>query len=58
MSKRECSQLVRIRFIFEEPLYWNCIALYLYFVELGYFYLKKKRKREQPVLDFYLPMFI
>lgn len=40
MSKHECSQLMHIKFIFEEPLYRNCIALYLYLVEVGYCYLK------------------
>lgn len=32
MDKHECSQFMHIKFIFEEPLYWNCIALYLYLV--------------------------
>lgn len=32
MNKHECIQLMHIKFIFEEPLYRNCIALYLYLI--------------------------
>lgn len=32
MNKHEYNQLMHIKFVFEEPLYRNCIALYLYLI--------------------------